>query len=67
MEAFARAVRRADNQANTEAFTSARTSVESHLLAFAAERSRGTGTVIDMATYRAELEGVANLISRASS
>ncbi len=67
MEAFARAVWRADNRTNTEAFTSARTSVESHLLAFAAERSRATGTVIDMAAYRAELEGVADLLSCASS
>ncbi len=35
---------------------SARMSLESHLLAFAAERSRVTGEMIDMPTFRAEVE-----------
>jgi hypothetical protein len=34
----------------------ARASLESHLLAFAAERSRMTGATVDMAAYRAEVE-----------
>ena len=36
--------------------TSARTSLESHLLAFAAEQARLQGVIIDMAAYRAEIE-----------
>ena len=36
--------------------TSARASLESHLMGFAAERARQTGTIIDMASYRAEME-----------
>jgi hypothetical protein len=38
------------------ALTSARESVESHLMAFAAEEARLTGTVIDMLTYRSSIE-----------
>jgi predicted dehydrogenase len=52
MQAFVRAVR----GAGSGALTSARASLESHLLAFAAERSRLTGTTVDMAAYRAEVE-----------
>ena len=51
MRAFAAAVRGDDGGAPT----AARASLESHLLAFAAERSRLTGTVIDMEAYRAEV------------
>jgi hypothetical protein len=36
--------------------TSARASLESHLMAFAAERARIEGKVVDMAAYRAEVE-----------
>jgi hypothetical protein len=36
--------------------TTARTSLESHLLAFAAEEARTSGEVIDMETYRARAE-----------
>ena len=52
MRAFVRAVRGADSGA----LTSARASLESHLLAFAAERSRLTGATVDMAAYRSEVE-----------
>jgi predicted dehydrogenase len=52
MRAFVRAVRGADSGA----LTSARASLESHLLAFAAERSRVTGATVDMAAYRGEVE-----------
>jgi hypothetical protein len=52
MRAFVRAVRGADSRA----LTSARASLESHLQAFAAERSRLTGATVDMAAYRAEVE-----------
>ncbi len=52
MAAFVRAVRNPD--AGT--LTSARDSLESHLLAFAAERSRVEGTIIDMGEFRAEAE-----------
>jgi hypothetical protein len=37
------------------ALTSARESVESHLMAFAAEASRLSGAAVDMRTYRAAL------------
>jgi len=36
--------------------TSARASLESHLMAFAAERARLEGKVVEMAAYRAEVE-----------
>lgn len=36
--------------------TSARASLESHLMAFAAERARVEGTIVDMAAYKAEIE-----------
>jgi predicted dehydrogenase len=52
MRAFVCAVR----GVGSGALTSARASLESHLLAFAAERSRLTGATVDMAAYRAEVE-----------
>jgi hypothetical protein len=42
--------------AESSALTSARASLDSHLPAFAAERSRLTGVTVDMAAYRAEVE-----------
>jgi hypothetical protein len=39
-----------------DSITTARESLESHLLAFAAEESRLTRSVIDMAAYRARVE-----------
>ena len=38
--------------------TSARASLESHLLAFAAEEARLNHTVIDMPTFRAQAEAL---------
>jgi len=52
IRAFVRAVRGTDSGA----LTSARASLESHLLAFAAEHSRLTGATVDVAAYRAEVE-----------
>ncbi len=52
MQAFVAALR--DGQ-QTPA-TTARASLESHLMAFAAEQARLDGTVIDMPTYRAQAE-----------
>ncbi len=40
------------------ALTSARVSLESHLLAFAAEEARQQGTVINMADFRAQAEAI---------
>lgn len=51
MAAFVRAVR--DRSA---ALTTARESLESHLIAFAAEQARVEGTVVDMEAYRAQAE-----------
>ena len=42
----------------SEALTSARVSLESHLLAFAAEEARQQGTVINMADFRAQAEAL---------
>lgn len=42
-----------------EALTSARNSLESHLMAFAAEQARAEGTVVEMAKYRAATEEAA--------
>jgi predicted dehydrogenase len=48
---------------NSEALTSCHNSLESHLIAFASERSRLEGRVIDMEDYRKQLEeSVANAI-----
>lgn len=55
LQTFADAVR----AGSKEALTSARISLESHLLAFAAERSRLSGTIVDMPAYRAEIESTA--------
>jgi predicted dehydrogenase len=52
LQAFAGAVR----AAATSIPTSARVSLESHLLAFAAERSRECGRIIEMPGYRTEIE-----------
>ncbi|MFO7917878.1 MAG: Gfo/Idh/MocA family oxidoreductase [Anaerolineae bacterium] len=54
MNAFVAALRGPDYSAPT----SARESLESHLMAFAAERARLTGQIIDMAAYRKELGAV---------
>lgn len=43
---------------DTSGTTTARESLESHLMAFAAEESRLQGTVIDMDAYRAAAEGL---------
>jgi hypothetical protein len=40
------------------AMTTARESLESHLLAFAAEDARVNGTIIDMGEYRRQAEDV---------
>ncbi|MBM4465803.1 MAG: Gfo/Idh/MocA family oxidoreductase [Chloroflexi bacterium] len=55
MRAFVRALR----QGRVEPLTSARASLESHLLAFAAEQARLEGAIVDMAAYRQQVEGVA--------
>lgn len=44
-------------------FTSARVSLESHLLAFAAEQARHEGVVIDMPTFRQQAEQLTELTS----
>ncbi|MCI0399398.1 MAG: Gfo/Idh/MocA family oxidoreductase [Chloroflexi bacterium] len=51
VESFVRAAR-----GETEALTSARESLESHLLAFAAEESRLQGVVVDMNDFRRQAE-----------
>jgi predicted dehydrogenase len=56
MAAFVRAVR--DRSA---ALTTARASLESHLMAFAAEQARVEGKVVEMDTYRAQAEEAAHL------
>jgi predicted dehydrogenase len=50
MEAFAEALEKRQQQP----LTNAQASLESHLLAFAAEEARVSGEVIDMETYRAQ-------------
>jgi len=55
MHAFARALR----QGQSKPLTSARASLESHLLAFAAENARVEGTIVDMDAYRRQVEGAA--------
>jgi len=52
MRAFVRAVR----EGKSEPPTSARASLESHLLAFAAEKARVEGIIVDMDTYRRQVE-----------
>lgn len=51
MAAFVRAVRE-----RSAALTTARESLESHLMAFAAEEARVAGVIVDMDTYRARAE-----------
>jgi len=55
MRAFVRTLR----QGKSEPLTSARASLESHLLAFAAEKARIEGTNVDMDTYRRQVEDAA--------
>ncbi len=43
--------------AGCESRTSGRISLESHLLGFAAERARESGSVVDLAAFRAEVRG----------
>ena len=52
MEAFVETLRNPDS----EVLTSCRNSLESHLIAFAAEKSRMEGRVVDMEAYRRQLE-----------
>jgi hypothetical protein len=52
MAAFIRAARNPSNAT----LTSARKSLESHLMAFAAEEARIKGTIVDMSAYRARAE-----------
>ena len=52
MRAFAKAVR----SNHLEALTSARNSMESHLMAFAAEQARVSGRMIEMSDYRRQVE-----------
>lgn len=53
LNAFVQAMR---DPAGAAALTSGRNSLESHLLAFAAEKARREGTVVDMEKYRQEIE-----------
>jgi predicted dehydrogenase len=53
MNAFIQAMR---DPSSAAALTSGRNSLESHLLAFAAERARKEGRVVDMEAYRQEIE-----------
>jgi len=52
MRAFVRALR----QGKSEPLTSARVSLESHLTAFAAEKARVEGAIVDMDAYRRQIE-----------
>jgi len=55
MRAFVRALR----QRESEPLTSARASLESHLLAFAAEKARVEGAIVDVDAYRRQVESAA--------
>ena len=55
MRAFVRALR----EGKSEPLTSARASLESHLLAFAAEKARVEGAIVDVDAYRRQVEGAA--------
>ena len=46
-------------EGKSEPPTSARASLESHLLAFAAEKARVEGIIVDMDAYRRQVESVA--------
>jgi predicted dehydrogenase len=52
MAAFVRAVRDPSYALDSRSATTARESLESHLMAFAAERARVEGSTVDMAQYR---------------
>jgi len=52
MRSFTRALR----EGRSDPLTSARASLESHLMAFAAERARVEGTIVDMGAYRQQVE-----------
>lgn len=54
MRAFVRALRQGKSP-----LASARASLESHLMAFAAEQARVEGTIVDMDAYRQQVESVA--------
>jgi predicted dehydrogenase len=56
MNAFIAALRQRDRPA----LTSARASLEGHLMAFAAEKARREGAIVDMSAYRAEVEAQAS-------
>jgi hypothetical protein len=47
------------NDPSAAVLTTARESLESHLMAFAAEQARVEGRVVDMAAYRAAAEDMA--------
>ncbi len=49
------------NEGDVDPMTSARASLESHLMAFAAEQARLEGRVIEMAVFRAEAERLGSL------
>jgi predicted dehydrogenase len=55
MRAFVRTLR----EGKSEPLTSARASLESHLMAFAAENARVEGTIVDMDAYRRQVESAA--------
>ena len=57
MNAFVATLR---SPAGQTPLTSARASLESHLMAFASERARVERKMVDMAAYRSEVEGRAN-------
>ena len=58
MAAFVQALRPGTAQAAGQALTTARESLESHLMAFAAEEARVTGRVVQMDEYRSRAESV---------
>jgi len=59
MAAFVQALRPGAAQAGGQALTTARESLESHLMAFAAEEARVTGRVVQMDEYRRRAESAA--------
>jgi predicted dehydrogenase len=59
MEAFVHSVRTASQGRGSHPRTSARESLESHLMAFAAERARLEGTVLSMDEFRSQAEALA--------
>ena len=59
MAAFVRAVRDPSHVLRSRSATTARASLESHLMAFAAEQARVEGAVVDMAPYRQRAEALA--------